>query len=50
VFSDWRETKFIQADKLIFGSAESFTRVENDVIRELKNKIDQALNKIQPTP
>ncbi|MFA7231229.1 MAG: permease prefix domain 1-containing protein [Victivallaceae bacterium] len=47
---DWRETKFIQADKLIFGSAESFTRVENDVIRELKNKMDQALNKIQPTP
>jgi len=43
---DWREAEFIREDKIMFGSAESFTKVEGDVTRELKNAINQALAKI----
>lgn len=43
---DWREAEFIREDKIMFGSAESFTKVEGEVVRELKNRIDQALAKI----
>ena len=44
---DWREAEFIREDKIMFGSAESFTKVEGDVTRELKNGIDQAMTKIR---
>ena len=44
---DWREAEFIREDKIIFGSTESFTRIEGDLVRELKSKIDQAMAGIQ---
>ena len=43
---DWREAEFIREDKIMFGSAESFTKVEGEVVRDLKNAINQALAKI----
>lgn len=43
---DWREAGYIREDKIMFGSAESFTKVEGEVVRELKNAINQALAKI----
>lgn len=43
---DWREAEFIREDKIMFGSAESFTKVEGEVVRELKNAINQALTRI----
>ena len=43
---DWREAEFIREDKIMFGSAESFTKVEGEVVRDLKNAINQALTRI----
>ncbi len=43
---DWREAEFIREDKIIFGSTESFTRIEGDLARKLRSKIDQAMTKI----
>jgi hypothetical protein len=44
---DWREAGFIREDKIMFGSAEGFTKVETDVVKELKSAINQAMIKIQ---
>lgn len=43
---DWREAGYIREDKIMFGSTESFTRIEGDVVRYLKSGIDQALTKV----
>ncbi|MHB9140210.1 MAG: hypothetical protein ACYC4Q_12470, partial [Victivallaceae bacterium] len=44
---DWREAAFIREDQIIFGSAESFTKIEGEVVKELKDAINQAMAKIQ---
>ncbi len=43
---DWREAEFIRQDKIMFGSEDGCTKIENDVIKELKSAINQALAKI----
>ena len=43
---NWRETEFIREDQIIFGSAESLTKIEGEVVKELKDAINQAMTKI----
>jgi hypothetical protein len=43
---DWREAEFIRKDKIVFGSPESFTRVEGDMVRELTDATNRVLAEI----
>jgi hypothetical protein len=44
---DWREAAFIKEDKIMFGAAESCTKIEGEVVKELKDAINQAMDKIR---
>lgn len=43
---DWREAEFVRKDKIVFGSPESFTRVEGDMVKELTDATNRALAEI----